>query len=362
MKVVDNGKTDVGSKYFDLTMNSLSILVLFNFLPLILGYSYKENTTQSNLYDSIEYSNDSFKIALTSSAIMAVPLFLLLLSSNLFDRNVYKLMHTKGDARYIADVKSKYHSELAAIIIVVLSLISAVYTIYIGLPLKQVERIFVLFSAQDSFLLLFFAYNLHHNSPHYFNVPLMLLLVVPRLLRNLVTCIQPIVDVPSVVPITCSVTVLCVVLYFASRWFTTIAWKYSSVKKLLEQQTTQEMVVTMTLVLLLLYTKFIVCRNSFEIGYLEANVVIAMAVSIAYVVMLQRINVRIFATFQVDGLKSEALLRQSVPSTVATNYLRYGTIAPESHKNVTIFFSDVEAFTSISSRISPVQVSTCSTS
>lgn len=61
---------------------------------------------------------------------------------------------------------------------------------------------------------------------------------------------------------------------------------------------------------------------------------------------------------KVAGQSSEDLLRQIFPSHVAEKLRSHKVIPPEHFSNVSVLFADVEAYTTIASRLTPLQTHT----
>ena len=378
------------------------LLLILNFLPMMMGYTYYIDTDEM-IDDDARVTESQFQVLYTSSR-LKIALAVSIVSSSILLLNNWELMSTSNQTKtttqtdnvddadtsissYIdqlsvsmdsmqdkvgenTDLQDNFHFK--NISIALLLLIPDLYLLIVAIPLKQVDFFHAMLPARDTIYIFFFVKQLKLLNPKIWNwrvhYTVSYTSAVCNLLINLGIFLT--IDVSIVLIILMSVaifdTFVGVVLHF-QQFKCVYSVGFRNFFTIINESSQNIVITTMYSIVLLIYivtTWYVVFNVNGSCYY---TCLLGEGYFVIYTYLITFISVVIsLVTTHIDRTKSvniskqkfaiETLVNKMLPASKVAAFKKTGRILPELHYNTCLFFSDIEGFTTITSNSQPYQV------
>ena len=333
-----------------------TIVILFMYLPLVLGYQcyscagITDDQSNIDMYDSV-----MLKMALLSSFITCIPMVLYSLS-NTYDR------HRIGKRIYNSDRNndiSMYETLTSTLVMMFLLNIPDLYLLLIGIPLRQDDFIYASLQVRDTFFNLFFVINSMSLAPTVFTKRVFFTSFMPFAISNTIYNFGLIGQSDELTAFAIALTVIGLfdILFNTILWFIHLK-KIYGFGQIFNNMNNDESKCSMNTLLFVFYNyagwlAYWTCPFPL---FLVIYTYIVIFISIMHIFVLHRVSINLSMQLRAEKDVTEFLITRTVPRDSAEEFLKTGKMLPRVHRNVTIFFSDIEGFTNISSKVSPIQI------
>lgn len=343
-------------KFVNRCIEFSTIVILFMYLPLVLGYQcyscagITDDQSNSDMYDSV-----MLKMALLSSFITCIPMVLYSLS-NIYDRHrIGKIIHNSD-----RDNDTSMNETLTSTLVMMFLLnIPDLYLLFIGIPLRQDDFIYASLQVRDTFFNLFFVVNSMSLAPTVFTKRVFFTSFMPFAISNTIYNFGLIghFDELSAFAIALTAIGLFDILLNTILWYIHMK-KIYGYGQIFNNMNNDESKCSMNTLLFVFYNyvgwiSYWTC--SFPV-FLVIYTYIVIFISIMHIFVLHRVSINLSMQLQAEKDVTEYLITRTVPRDSAEEFLKTGKMLPRVHRNVTIFFSDIEGFSNISSKVSPIQI------
>ncbi len=381
----------------------ITLLLLTNFLPMMMGYTYYIDTDEM-IDDDARVTESQFQILYTSAR-LKIALAVSIVSSSLLLLNNWELMSTSNqtsvktttqiDNVNDADTSvSSYVDQLSIstdsmhdkvgenvnqdnfhlknISIAFLLLIPDLYLLIVAIPLKQVDFVHAMLPARDTIYVFFFVKQLKLLNPKIWNwrvhYTVSYTTAVCNLLINLGIFITTDISIILIILMAVAIfdTLVCVVLHF-QQFEGVFSVGFHNFFTMINESSQNTVLTTMYSTILLVYiliTWYVVFHVNGSCYY---TCLLGEGYFVIYTYLITFISVVIsLVTTHIDRTKSvniskqkfaiETLVNKMLPASKVATFKKTGRILPELHYNTCLFFSDIEGFTAITSNSQPYQV------
>jgi len=332
------------------------IVILFMYLPLLLGYQcyscagITDDQSNNDMYNSV-----MLKMALLSSFITCIPMVLYSLS-NIYDRyRIWKRIHKDNRNNNI----SMNETLTSTLMMMFLLNIPDLYLLLIGIPLRQDDFIYASLQVRDTFFNLFFVVNSMSLAPTVFTKRVFFTSFMPFAISNAIynfSLIGQYYEL-SMFAVVLTVGGLFDILFNTITWFIHMKKVYGF-SHIINNMNNDESKCSMNTLLFVIYNyagwlSYWTCPFPL---FLVIYTYIVIFISIMHIFVLHRVSISLSMQLRAEKDVTEYLITRTVPRDSAEEFLKTGKMLPRVHRNVTIFFSDIEDFTNISSKVSPIQI------
>lgn len=267
--------------------------------------------------------------------------------------------HRDRTSIYQFDKYSFLHGPFTSTLaILVLLNIPDLYLLIMGLPYKQDDFIYASLQVRDTFFNLFFVTNAMLLAPNIFTRRIFFTSFLPFAISNAIYNFAIIGQYDELTKFAIAITAIGLfdILMNTKIWFFHMR-KIYGFNKMFTSMSNDELKCSINTLLYLLYqyVGWLVYWTCSITDFMVVYTYIVVFISIVHIFILHRVSMSISMQFQTDRAVSN-LVARVLPRHSAQEYLMTGKISPRVHRNVTIFFGDIEGFTVLSSKISPIQV------
>ena len=376
------------------------LFLIFNFLPLMMGYTYyidgdviiDDDKRVTNYQVDVLAKSSGLKVALAVSVVSSSILLLnnweLWSSSNQTNTNTQtddsddldSSISSYIDQRTISmdsipsKVTGKYeHVNLFKTVSVALFLlIPDLYLLVVAIPLRQIDFIHAMLPARDTIYVFFLVGQLKSLNPKIWNWRVHYTVSYTTAVCNLLISLGIFLttDYSNVLIILMSIAI------FDTALSVTLQYRHHTgvcsggackLFKTFDETSQSTVVTTMYATILLIYiviTWYVVFNVNGSCYY---TCLLGEGYFIIYTYLITFISVVIsLVTSSIDRAKMinilkqkhviETLVSKMIPSSKLEMFKKSGRILPELHYNTCLFFSDIEGFTTIASKSQPYQV------
>lgn len=372
----------------------ISLVVFFNFLPMMMGYTYLIDT-DSFIDDDARVTDAQFNVLYESTG-LKVALTVSVVSSSILLLNNWELISMSNQTKISnkiedmedslstiveqsnvslgsfitnSDVDRQNSLHFRNTLLAIFLLVPDLYLLVIAIPLHQVDFIHALLPARDTVYVFFFIQQLKQLSPQIWtwrvHSTISYPIAVCNLLINLGIFIES--DVSTVL-----IVLVSIALFDISLTTFLFFWQFKAdgllaAFELNSERSEETVICAMYSILLIVYmviTWYVVYNTTGSCfytclmgeGYFIIYTYLITFISVIISVVTSHISRRRFLKVMKDNYAVEVLASKMLPASKMENFKRTGQILPELHQNTCLFFSDIEGFTAISSKSQPYQV------
>ena len=323
---------------------AVSTIVILNYLPLMMGYSYL-NPNDPGKYELLSTSVD-LKIALAVSAMGSMPLVW---------ENAVKMQNL----------------EFSSFNLFILLVIPDVYMLVIALPWHQFDFVHALHPCRDTLFVYYFIYKLSVYTPQIWGYRQWLLSLLPYVVTCLISNWSIVFqeqDVPKIQKLQycCISLFLLDMLISFFQLFYLLRQRYGGAD-IFRKSSDNETAAMTTSILMFIYAMASWAQNydpneadSYaEVlgeGNLTVTAYLTCLVSLIFGFSMFKLRLNLFVTAEKENYVLENLIKKMLPIHAVQSLKDRGIVLPHQHEQTTIYFSDIEGFTTIASECTPYEV------